>query len=160
MARHYFDGKTVTLTRTELTLCTLTENGETYTEIEPRFLFPLTRSDYITFLDRDGHEIGILKDIDTLPAESAKALRAILSEYYRIPKILEVLEVNEKNGSDTWTVRTERGITSFQIHNRNASITPLPNGQVWVRDTNDNRYEIPNLDALDAQSKRRLNSQL
>lgn len=73
-----------------------------------------------------------------------------------IPKIVEVLQIYDKFGSLKFKVRTERGIVEFRIRSRHSDIKLLRNGRIIIRDSNDNRYEISDFDALDNRSKKLL----
>ncbi|MEG1743471.1 MAG: DUF1854 domain-containing protein, partial [Clostridia bacterium] len=51
-----------------------------------------------------------------------------------------------------WTVKTDRGVRSFDIKNRNRDIKILFDDRILVRDADDNRYEIPNMKSLSKES--------
>ena len=162
MARNYVGGDTVRFTRKDLTLVDMEYyDGRIVTDLEPRRLFPVSGGDrYITLLDKKGKEQAIIRDVNNLLPESAEIILAVLHEYYMIPEITAVLDINEKYGSNTWTVMTERGERTFQIQNRHSDVKQLYDGRILIRDTNDNRYEIPDWTKLDKHSKHVLNSQI
>ena len=162
MARNYIGGDMVRFTRKDLTLVDMEYyDGRVVTDLEPRRLFPISGGDrYITLLDTNGKEQAIIRDISSLLPESAAIIREVLHEYYMIPKVTAVLDINEKYGSNNWTVMTERGERSFQIQNRHSDVKVFYDGRVLIRDTNDNRYEIPDWMKLDKRSRRILNSQI
>lgn len=127
--------------------------GEKIENLEPRRLFPvsgLTR--YITLLDSDGVERAIIRNINSLMQESRDVINECLKEYYLVPKIAKVLDTTEKFGIIKWTVETERGIKTFEIRNRHHDIKTLYDGRILVRDSDDNRYEIPDYKGLDKGS--------
>ena len=70
------------------------------------------------------------------------------------------MESDEKFGSLTWKVETDRGTVAFRIRNRHSDIKCLDGKRVLIRDTNDNRYEIPDYTTLDMHSRRLLFSYL
>lgn len=136
-------------------------DGSTVEKLEPRRLFPVNEPEkYISFLDLDGKEHGIITDLAKIEAEDADVIRACLNEYYIIPKITEVIEVYEKGSVNRWTVMTDRGQCSFHIKSRYSDIKPFPDGRVLIRDTNDNRYEIVDVKKLSKRSLHELNSQI
>ena len=145
MARLYIDGDEVRITRRDLCSVDVEFNGgKTIENLEPRRLFPVSgMSKYITLIDEKGKEQAIIRNIDTLMSESKKVIDACLREYYLIPKITRILEVTDKFGLLKWTVETDRGNQTFEIRNRHSDIKLLYDGRVLVRDTSDNRYEIP-----------------
>ena len=158
MDRLYITRETGTISRTDLTQVTLTlSDGTTYEELEPKRLFPTTRPNiYITLLNKEEKEVALIRDLDDLDDASREALEACFAEYYRMPQITRVVDTRVQFGSLAWTVYTDRGgPVTFRFRFR-SDITTLGGGRVIVRDSNDNRYEIKNVNNLDANSKRLL----
>ena len=112
MARQYIDSDEVRITRG----CAYTLNleffdGRKFEEVEARSLFPISGPRrYITLLDKDGKEIAVIRNLDTIMPESRVAVEDALKEYYLIPKITKILEREEKYGVLKWTVDTDRGL--------------------------------------------------
>ena len=161
--RIYIDKYVGTLTRTDLYLVKLTmRDGTVHEDLEPRRLFPFTNPNmYITLLDKDERELGFVRDLSELDASSVKALTECFTEYYLIPKITRVVSCEEKFGSIKWEVETDRGPVKFRIRSRHSDIKKMHgSNRIIVRDTNDNRYEIPDYTALDGKSIRMLFSYL
>ena len=162
MGRIYIDQYTGKIKRSDIYLVTLTlKDGTVIENLEPRRLFPVTNAEmFITLLDHDEKEVAFVRDLQELDPASADELRKCFKEYYRIPKVTKLLESDEKFGSLTWKVETDRGTVSFRIRNRHSDIKCLDGKRVLIRDTNDNRYEIPDYTALDMHSRRLLFSYL
>ena len=162
MGRIYIDQYTGKIKRSDIYLVTLTlKDGTVIENLEPRRLFPVTNAEmFITLLDHDEKEVAFVRDLQELDPASADELRKCFKEYYRIPKVTKLLESDEKFGSLTWKVETDRGTVSFRIRNRHSDIKCLNGKRVLIRDTNDNRYEIPDYTALDMHSRRLLFSYL
>ncbi len=158
MSRNYINGDEVRITNAQFNLVNMEHaNGMKWSELEPKRLFPLSGLDkYISLLDTSGHEVAIIRSLDTLMPESRHAVEKALAEYYLIPKIQEIIDRTEKYGVLKWTVMTDYGRRKFDIKNRQSDIKVLYDGRVLVRDSDDNRYEIPDLDTLDTKSKRLL----
>jgi hypothetical protein len=131
------------------------DTGEVLLGLEPRRLFPVSGLDkYITLLDGDGAEQAIVRDISQLEAESRTVLEQSLMEYYMVPRILRFIRMNENFKIWMWTVETDRGEYTFEVRDHNATVKQLFDGRVLIKDANDNRYEIPDINALDKRSKR------
>jgi hypothetical protein len=159
MERIYVDKTTGRLERTDLYLVKLIMNdGRVIENLEPRRLFPLSdTTHYITLLDNMEKEVALIRDIDNLDAVSKQALEDCFREFYLIPKISQVLDVTEKFGMLTFRVMTDRGEIEFRIRNRHSDIKTLSgSGRIIIRDSDDNRYEIPNFRLLDRKSKHML----
>ncbi|MBQ7820652.1 MAG: DUF1854 domain-containing protein [Clostridia bacterium] len=130
------------------------KDGTIYTSLEPRRLFPVSRADtYITLLDGEGVEIALIRSLDVLDADSREVIQASLADYYLIPEITRIISVSEKYGKLHWSVETDKGFKQFDIRNRNHDIKVFSDGCVRVRDSDDNRYIIPDYTALDRHSQ-------
>lgn len=163
MGRIYIDRYTGKLERTDLYLVRLTlKDGTVYENLEPKMLFPFTNHDgYITLLNEEEREVGFVRDLNELDDRSRQVLEACFREYYMIPKIIRLLECEDKFGTLKWTAETDRGEITFQIRNRHSDIKHLyGTNRVIIRDSNDNRYEIPDCTAMDKRSSRLLFSYL
>lgn len=163
MGRIYIDRYTGSVERTDLYLVRLRmKDGSVWEDLEPRRLFPLTNQDmYITLLNREEKEVGFVRELSELDEASREALQECFKEFYMIPKILRLLECEDKFGSLKWKVETDHGTVSFRIRNRHSDIKHLHGTKrIIIRDANDNRYEIPDYTAMDAHSNRLLFSYL
>ena len=138
----------------ENNLVTLTtSDGTVYERLEPRRLFPVSReSEYITLLNEEGVEIAVIRSLSELNSDSREAIKFGLDDFYLIPHITKIISKQEKYGTLRWTVETDRGIKSFEIRNRNHDIKVYGDGRVRVRDSDDNRYFIPDYRELDSHS--------
>ena len=135
----------------------LLQNGESIEELEPRRLFPVSDMEhYITLLDTAGVERGLIKSLSELDEGSRAVIEESLTDYYLVPEITGVLSISEKSGTIRWVVVTDRGEKRFDVRNRNHDIRVSQSGRVRVRDSDDNRYEIPDYRKLDAKSRAKL----
>lgn len=154
MARNYVEGDSVRFTLTGL--CTVDMDvygGETVKELTPKRLFPMTGEGmYISLLDGDGKEVAIIRSLDTLMPDSRKAIEEALGEYYFMPKITAINGLQDKFGILRLDVQTDKGRVSFDIKNRHYDIKKIYGNRILIRDRDDNRYEIPDCDALDKRS--------
>ena len=135
-------------------------DGTSHTNVEAVRSFPLTDSDkYITLLDNEGEEIGIIQDIKHLPRGSAEILLSELQKRYFMPKITKIHELEGQFGVTRWVVETNRGPVTFGMRTR-YDVVSLENGRVLIKDADGNRYEIENYHHLDPESIALLETQL
>lgn len=128
-------------------------SGVQFEKLEARRLFPVTGSDkYISLLDEEGNEVAIIRDLNTLMPDSQAVIRASLEQYYCIPRIDRITEIDEEYGIIQVHAVTDRGPCYFEVSDRTHNLNILHDGRVLIRDTNDNRYEIPDMKALDRKS--------
>ncbi len=136
-------------------------DGRRFESLEPHRLFPLSGVDkYISLLDSDGNEVAIIRDMTTLPPSDRAVIEKCLGEYYFIPKITRIDSLTEKFGMITIAAQTDRGQVSISIRGIVHSLKLIHGTRVLIRDTNDNRYEIPDLRELDRHSQQLIDSYL
>ncbi|HUT74204.1 MAG TPA: DUF1854 domain-containing protein [Armatimonadota bacterium] len=116
--------------------------------------FPVTRRRrFIILCDRDGQEIGILEDPKLLDPESAEVVRTALDRSYFLSRVTAIHRIEERYGTATWHVTTDRGPRVFEVRSRSESVWWLGASRILIKDAHGNRYEIPNLDTLDPRSR-------
>lgn len=151
MAR--FTRKDITLVDVEL------YDGRTFQNLEPRRLFPTSGLEkYIILLDESGAEQAIIRDLNTLPPKERKIIEDCLEEYYLVPRITKILETKEKFGVVTLQTETDRGPARIEIRNVLYGLKLVQEYRVLIRDGNDNRYEIPDINKLDRHSRQLLDN--
>ena len=127
------------------------------TGLEPHRLFPRSGGNrYVALLDGDGNQVAVIRNADNLLPESRETLLAAMEEYYMIPRITRFIKMTEKFKIWMWTAQTDKGEITFEIRNHIASVKPLYDGRVLIKDANDNRYEIPDYRKLDKKSQKML----
>ena len=130
-------------------------SGEKFYELELHRMFPITGlTKYIALMDSEGNEIAVIRDINDLMPESREVVENCLREYYMIPRITRFIKMSERFKIWMWTAETDKGVCTFEIRNHLTAIKPLYDGRVLIKDANDNRYEIPDVNLLDKHSKK------
>ena len=130
-------------------------SGEKFYELELHRMFPITGlTKYIALMDSEGNEIAVIRDINDLMPESREVVENCLREYYMIPRITKFIKMSERFKLWMWTAESDKGVCTFEIRNHLTAIKPLYDGRVLIKDANDNRYEIPDVNLLDKHSKK------
>lgn len=155
MPRLYIDNDMARFTRKDIALVDMElYDGRFFENLEPRRLFPVTGLEkYITLLDGAGVEQAIIRDLKTLPPQERKIIEECLNEYYLVPKITRIIECSEKYGVLNIQAETDRGEVLIEIRNVLSGLKLMYGTRVLLRDHNDNRYEIPDLQQLDKASR-------
>lgn len=109
----------------------------------------------IVLRDGGGKELGILENLSAISEPGLGLLRAALEKRYFLPKITRINSIYERFGSSVWDVETDRGPVSITTKAMHEAVSELGPGRYMLRDTEENRYEIPNLAALDQGSRER-----
>ena len=158
MERIYIDYDMARFTRKDITLVDVElYDGRKFENLEPRRLFPLSGvGKYITLLNEQGIEQAIIRDLSTLPAQERQIIEDCLEEYYLIPKIVRINDCKDKFGFITLFTETDRGPANIEIRSLFLGIKLVHGCRVMIRDGNDNRYEIPDIRALDMHSRQKI----
>lgn len=156
MARNFINGDEIRITVKDKIFCDVEFfSGQKFTDLEPRRLFPVSgHSQYITFLDENGEEQFILRNIENMEESQRNLLLGCLEEYYRIPKITRLISRSEKHKIWLWNVETDKGEYTFEIINHIQSMRMFYDKRILIKDGNDNRYEIPNIYEMDKRSQK------
>lgn len=112
---------------------------------------------YISVLDKDSKEIGLIRSIsDDFGADTGKLLRRELDRKYYAPKVEKILSVKERYGFSYWNVLTDAGELSFTLQDTFRSLLKVGHGRVFIIDIDGNRYEIPDLEKLEFKSYKKI----
>ena len=154
MARYYVEPKNDKIVRTDLYLVRLEKaDGEVIEDLEPKKLFPFSNpEEYVTLITDSKKEKAVIRRLSELTEESRKAIDECFAEIYMIPSITKVLHIEAKFGALNFSMETDRGPIKFRIRNPHSDIKKLDDGRMLFRDSDDNRYEIPDVTKLDKHS--------
>ncbi len=144
-----------------LTLTAPDENGETKTtEYDRIFLhraFPFDHPEsYISVQDTDKNEIGMIADLSVFSAETADLMRQELNRKYYAPVLTAIHNVKDKYGYAYCTAETAEGEITFTLKDAARSILKVDEKRVIITDVDGNRYNIPDLSALDRRSYKKI----
>ena len=112
--------------------------------------------DFISVMDDEQHEIGIIKAISLFESETEELLRRELNRRYYAPTIEKILGVKERYGFSYWKVTCEHGDVEFTVKDTFRSILSVGGGRLLVLDVNGNRFQIPDVSKLDKKSYKRI----
>ena len=160
---NYIDGPEIRITENDGIFVDVEfyHTGEKMTGLEVHRLFPKSGGNrYLVLLDEEGEQKAVIRNADDLTPDSKKVVLKALDEYYMMPRITKINRMTEKFLIWMWYVETDRGPIAFEIRNHIASIKPLYDGRVLIKDANDNRYEIPDYRKLDIKSQRLIEPKL
>jgi hypothetical protein len=97
--------------------------------------------------------IGMLESVEGLSPENGALLAECLRESYLVPRIVCILEIEELRDLVRWSVETDRGECAFEMESVHDNLKLLGEARLIFRDTQDNRYEVPDVSALDKRSR-------
>jgi hypothetical protein len=101
-------------------------------------------------------EIGLIRDVNALAPEQRRLLKEALHRRYFIHIVSEIHALREEFGYLYWDCETDKGRREFPTARWDQSkCVHAGNGCHMITDVDGNRYEIPDIEALDAESRSR-----
>jgi hypothetical protein len=154
----YLEPEKVRLFRSPAGSARLELAGEVcYPRVVVRRLQPLTEPErYIALWAGEDAEIGILRDTQDLDDESRAILHEELAKRYFAPAIHRIIRVQERFGVHEWEVVTSHGRITFSVRGLHQNVKQVPPARLFVTDVQGNRYDIPDVNALDPRSYRQI----
>jgi hypothetical protein len=124
--------------------------------VEPVRAFPITDPDHwIAFVDADGHEVLGLGSMEGLSPATARLLAEELGLREFVPVIRRIVRISGETLPADWEVETDRGLSRFSLEN-DEDVRRINDHRVFITDARKLRYQVPDLRALDPESRRAL----
>lgn len=133
--------------------------GKTWPRVSVLRAFPFTDPNrYISIREPDdrAREIGMIRDLSELDADTADMLREQLNLRYFTPAIQKIHDIKDEYGFAYFDVQTDRGPCRFTIHMGGGSVVRLSDTRILISDLDGNRFEIPDLGRLSAPELKKL----
>ena len=112
---------------------------------------------YISVLDDEKKEIGIIYDVADLTDESESLVRTEIDLKYYSPVIKEIKSVNERYGFSYWKVVLEDGRNKdITMQDTFKNILHTAEDTIVLVDVDGNRYTVKSVSALSARSYRKI----
>jgi hypothetical protein len=135
-------------------LVLIDSEGRRYTGVDPVRAFPITHpNSWVSICDAEGREIMTISSLDDLPVALRVTIEHELATREFIPVIKRIVRVSVDSFPCDWTVETDRGPTRFTLDNED-ELRLLGHGRVLITDDRKQRYQIHDVRALDAHSRR------
>lgn len=134
---------------------------ETYPRVHLYRTLPLTNERiYISVRDKEGKEIGFIKDLDDLPHSTQALLQTELARRYFVPMITRIYSLKEEFGYTYWETDTDAGPKRFTTKSGQGQVIQLGDVRILIIDLDGNRFEIPNYKGLDKKHAQTLETLL
>jgi hypothetical protein len=112
--------------------------------------------EFISVLDAEQNELGIIRNVELFEGETREMLVTELCRRYYAPEIKRIISMKERYGFSYWKVETAEGEVSFTLHDTFRSIIRVGENRAILFDVNGNRFEIPEVSALDRKSLKKV----
>ena len=128
---------------------------KSYPTVKPAWASPLSYPNkYLALLDGKGDEIITIADPKTLPKESLAAVEEELKRRYLTATVNHIKDARVEFGATYWSVETDRGERDFVTQSLQENAIWLSLHHLLLLDVDGNRFEIPDVRALDEQSRK------
>ena len=126
-----------------------------------RRIFPLSNPEtYICIQDGAGKEVGVLRTVSGLDESSQIIFKEELDRRYFTPEILKIDALKQEAGMWRFDVQTQRGATRFFVRNWRDNAHEISPNRWQILSVDGARFEIRNLEELDAGSQKLLDQLL
>jgi hypothetical protein len=137
------------------------KDDRSYPTVKPAWSAPLTRPDkYLALLNGKGEEITTIVDPAELDADSRAAVMEELHRRYLTATVHKITHAKSEFGAGYWHVISDRGERDFVTQSLQENAQWLGPGHLLLIDVDGNRFEIPDMEALDAKSRMYLDAML
>jgi len=148
------DARKVRFTKVGARLDITLEGDKTYEKVTIRRAFPLSLpTSFHSVRDSDNKEIGMLCELTNLDTESRRLLDLELERRYMVAIIRKIVKVTERFGTVDWDVETDRGECRFTTRDLRENTIRVGASHYLLTDVENNRFEVPDLNALDQNSQ-------
>lgn len=112
---------------------------------------------YISVLNEDKKEIGIIYDLSDFNETAQKLLRIEIEKKYYSPAIKEIKSVKERYGFSYWKVSLDDGRElNFTMQDTFKNIIHTGEDSIVLVDVDSNRYTVKSISALSSKSYRKI----
>ncbi len=137
-------------------LCLETEAGQFHEQVLPVKAFPISLpGECIAIVDRDGHELVWLDDLNEVSADNQSIIKQELANREFMPVLTRISEVSSFATPSTWAVETSRGATQFVLKGEE-DIRRISKDTYLISDNHGVQYLLENIQLLDKHSRRLL----
>ena len=131
-------------------------NDEPVANVGVARCFPWSlRREYVSIRDGEGKELVLLKTLEGLDDGTVELIDQELRDRFFVPRIARIVKHSAEFGVISITAETDRGEVDFQMRDRE-DVRLLAGHRAVFRDVDGNVYEVADVDALDAASRRHL----
>lgn len=128
-----------------------------YVTVVPAWAAPLSHpKKWLSLMNGKGEEILLLPDLNQLDPESRRAVETELERRYLTSIVTTILDAKVVFGATYWTLQTDKGQKEIVTQSLQENALWLGPHHLLLIDIDGNRFEIPNVQALDPSSRKTL----
>ena len=108
---------------------------------------------FLAFMSTEGKEVVWVDDLTRLPQETLALIAEEIASREMMPVIQRILSVSTLSTPSTWEIMTDRGATKLILKGEE-DIRRLSGSTLMITDSHGLRFMLPDMQALDKNSRR------
>ncbi|MEI7569520.1 MAG: DUF1854 domain-containing protein [Alcaligenaceae bacterium] len=129
-------------------------NGQVHVGVVPVRAFPMHAPEqFLAFMSTEGKEVVWVDDLTRLPQETLALIAEEIASREMMPVIQRILSVSTLSTPSTWEIMTDRGATKLVLKGEE-DIRRLSGSTLMITDSHGLRFMLPDMQALDKNSRR------
>jgi len=129
-------------------------NGQVHVGVVPVRAFPMHAPEqFLAFMSTEGKEVVWVDDLTRLPQETLALIAEEIASREMMPVIQRIFTVSTLSTPSTWEIMTDRGATKLVLKGEE-DIRRLSGSTLMITDSHGLRFMLPDMQALDKNSRR------
>ena len=129
-------------------------DGSVHEGVVPVRAFPLQAPEqFVAFMSVEGKEIAWVDELSALPQDVRDLITQEIGSREMMPTIERIISVSTLSTPSTWDIVTDRGATKLILKGEE-DIRRLTNSTLIITDSHGLRFILPDMQALDKNSRR------
>jgi hypothetical protein len=129
-------------------------DGSVHEGVVPVRAFPLQAPEqFVAFMSVEGKEVAWVDELSALPQEVRDLITQEIGSREMMPTIERIVSVSTLSTPSTWDIVTDRGATKLILKGEE-DIRRLTNSTLIITDSHGLRFILPDMQALDKNSRR------
>lgn len=129
-------------------------NGQVHVGVVPVRAFPMHAPEqFLAFMSTEGKEVVWVDDLTLLPQETLALIAEEIASREMMPVIQRIFSVSTLSTPSTWEIMTDRGATKLVLKGEE-DIRRLSGSTLMITDSHGLRFMLPDMQALDKNSRR------
>ena len=129
-------------------------DGRVYEGVVPVRAFPLQAPEQcVAFMSLEGKEVAWVDELSALPQDTRDLINQEIASREMMPVIERIVSVSTLSTPSTWEVVTDRGVTQLILKGEE-DIRRLTGSTLIITDSHGLRFMLPDMQALDKNSRR------
>lgn len=130
------------------------KDGRVYEGVVPVRAFPLQAPEQcVAFMSLEGKEVAWVDELSALPQDTRDLIQQEIASREMMPVIERIVSVSTLSTPSTWEVVTDRGATQLILKGEE-DIRRLTGATLIITDSHGLRFMLPDMQALDKNSRR------